>query len=109
MAEKELSRYFREIVNYAKETANYSYYDLYAYAYTDKNEWLPIFQNKKTRYCLNNYLKSAKHSTHTKYKSTMEESMEHCVAAEEAYQKRQGAAIEERKDSSWQKHHQNQT
>ena len=88
MYDSELERLSDEIIDYASETEDYSYYDLYAYAYTDKNEWLPVFQNRQLRTFLSVALKSANHSRKGKNTPNYAEAMERYLAAEEAYRKK---------------------
>ena len=80
----------KEILQYAKETENYSYYDLLTIAYNEKNEWIPVLTDKKMRGMFSTCLKSAKYSTHTKYQSSAADAMERCWKARFAYEKRQG-------------------
>lgn len=75
-----------EIIKYAKETQNYSYYLLKAYAYDNRPDWLPLFEDKKFRECLSAYCKSARYSKHVKICPTYE-AMQICLEAEERYYK----------------------
>jgi len=76
-----------EILKYAKETRNYSFYELKAYAYDKRPDWLPMFEDKKFRECLSAYCKSARYSKHIKVRSTYE-AMKICLDAEERYYKK---------------------
>ena len=68
-----------------------SYYDLKAFAYREHHEWIPVFENKKTRLTLSVYLKSKKHATNTVYKSTTVEAMRNATKAEiEYYSQKEG-------------------
>lgn len=80
--------YFDEIIDFAQATENYSYYDLYGHAYSEKNEWLPVFQDRNMRYALSEYLKSARRKAKGKNKITMSEAMERYLAAKAEYRKR---------------------
>ncbi len=88
MYDSELDRLSKEIIDYASEKRNFSYYDLYAYAYTDKNEWLPVFQNRQMRAFLSAYLKSANRSRKENHSPNLAEAMDRFLAAEEAYRKK---------------------
>ena len=90
MYDSELKRLSEEITNYALETMNFSYYDLYAYAYTDKNEWLPVFQNRQLRGFLSAYLKSANRIKKGNHTPNLAEAMDRFLAAKEAYRKEHG-------------------
>lgn len=90
--EQEKDIIFDEIIAFAKSTENYSYYDLYAHAYSEKNEWLPVFQNRNMRFALSEYLKSARRKAKGKNKITMSEAMERYLAAKAEYRKRISAA-----------------
>ena len=59
--------FIEEMIAYAKETGNYSYYDLKAYAIKEHPEWLEVFENRKLRTCIATYLKSAKRKAKAKY------------------------------------------
>ncbi len=75
-----------EILQYAKETKNYSFYELKAYAYDNRPDWVPLFEDKKFRECLSAYCKSARYSKHIKVRPVYE-AMEICLNAEERYYK----------------------
>ena len=49
-----------EVMKYAEEHSQYSYYELEAYMYSGRPEWEPVFTNKKSRAALSEYLKSAR-------------------------------------------------
>ena len=60
-----------EIIDYAREKDTISYYDIEAYAYREKPEWIPVFKNRKTRRMLSEYLKGIKRRENRKYDTTL--------------------------------------
>jgi hypothetical protein len=78
---------FIDILDYAEKTKNFSFYELKAYAFDHKNEWIEFFENKKNLPALSACLKSKKHRLNTKVRPTYE-AMEICLAAEQRYYKK---------------------
>ncbi len=66
--DKHLTDLFIEIINYADENKQYSYYELEAYAISNRLEWEDAFKDKNIRAALSAYLKSARKETKTKVK-----------------------------------------
>ena len=78
-----------EIMRFCKENNMDSYYELQAYVYDhDKDDWLDIMNNRRTRTPLRYYLQSLHKRNGKPYELTMYEAMEKVCAAEERYQKR---------------------
>ena len=79
-----------EIMRFCKANNMDSYYELKAYAYDhDKDDWLEIMNNRRSRTPLRHYLQSLHRMSKKPYKLTMCEAMEDVDAAKERYQKRQ--------------------
>lgn len=78
-----------EIMRFCKANNMDSYYELKAYAYDhDKDDWLEIMHNRRSRTPLRHYLQSLHRMSEKPYKLTMCEAMEDVDAAKERYQKR---------------------
>ena len=78
-----------EIMRFCKANNMDSYYELKAYAYDhDKDDWLEIMNNRRSRTPLRYYLKSLHKRNGKPYELTMYEAMEKVCAAEERYQQR---------------------
>lgn len=78
-----------EIMRFCKANNMDSYYELKAYAYDhDKDDWLEIMNNRRSRIPLRHYLQSLHRMSKKPYKLTMCEAMEDVDAAKERYQKR---------------------
>lgn len=78
-----------EIMRFCKAYNMDSYYELKAYAYDhDKDDWLEIMNNRRSRTPLRHYLQSLHRMSKKPYKLTMCEAMEDVDAAKERYQKR---------------------
>lgn len=89
MNNNELTEISKEILDYSHTMPDCSYYDLKAYAYRERPEWVPAFEDRKTQRFLGLYLKSKKHSTKTPYIHTTAQAMENAVdAAAEYYHKK---------------------
>lgn len=60
-----------EIIDYIREEDTISYYDVEAYAYREKPEWIPVFRDRKTRFILSECLKGKTRSENRKYDTTL--------------------------------------
>lgn len=67
MTNDKLLKLQMEMKEYCRETGNYSYYDLAAYAYRVYHEWIAVLEDKQLRRSLSYYLKSAKKESGQKY------------------------------------------
>ena len=79
----------REIMNFCESNNVTSYYELKAYAFDhDKDDWISVLNNKKSRTPLRYYLQSAHRIDGKPYKSTMCEALEEAITAEKRYNER---------------------
>lgn len=80
---------FREIINFCESNNVTSYYELKAYAFDhDKDDWISVLNNKKSRTPLRYYLQSAHRIDGKPYKLTMCESFQEAIVAEKRYNER---------------------
>ena len=79
----------REIINFCESNNVTSYYELKAYAFAhDKDDWISVLNNKKSRTPLRYYLQSAHRIDGKPYKLTMCEAFQEAIAAEKRYNER---------------------
>lgn len=78
-----------EIMRFCKANNMDSYYELKAYAYDhDKDDWLEIMNNRRSRTPLRHYLRSMHKNNRKPYALTRYEAMKNAIVAEERYQER---------------------
>ena len=75
----------KEIVDYCDKEQNYSYYDMKAYAYENKPEWIDALRYVKFRLFVADFLKSAQRKSGNKYKNSIRDSIEKCSEAADKY------------------------
>ena len=85
MKDIDLRSMIMEIQEYSSTMPDCPFYDLKAYAYRERPEWIPAFEDKDSRRFLSLYLKSKKHSMKTPYIHTTAQAMENALEAEIAY------------------------
>lgn len=81
-----------EILNYIESINDYSYYDLEAYAYSQKQEWIPAFKDKRIRAVIAECLKSRKRMAEATYRTPLYEALRRSTEAKYQY------AVEYEKD-----------
>ena len=81
MTDTELLRIIKEIEEYCDNEKNYSYYDMKAYAYTNKPKWIKALNNRNCRTTIRYYLKSKKKDGGFKYKTPAYVAMDNCSQA----------------------------
>lgn len=78
----------KDILDYVESTGNYSYYDLKAYVYKEKTEWIPLLEKKTTRSLIAEYLRSGKKDSGKPYKTSMAKAARSAVEAAAEYGKK---------------------
>lgn len=79
----------REIINFCESNNVTSYYELKAYAFDhDKDDWISVLNNKKSRTLLRYYLQSAHRIDGKPYKLTMCKAFQEAIVAEKRYNER---------------------
>lgn len=81
MTDEELLAIEDEIIAYCDKTNNYSYYDMKAYAYKNKPEWIEALNTKWIRVSVAEHLKWAKRNKGLKYETPMYVALSNCHEA----------------------------
>ncbi len=71
----------QEIIDYCKHEENYSYYDMKAYAFKNKPDWIDALTDRSFRATIATYLKSAQRMSGKKYRTPLYEAMDNCLSA----------------------------
>lgn len=56
----EYDELLKDLIDYVEENKQFSYYELKAYARNEKQEWMPLFNNRKTRLVVSEYLRKTR-------------------------------------------------